>query len=86
MPYQTGVVEALHDHGLTVGYCPGWQTRGSPSFAPRGHVVHHDAGSNWTTPPGILHVAPGCDLGARHATGEGGGDVGRVRRDRRGVR
>lgn len=61
MPYQTGVVEALHDHGLTVGYCPGWQTRGSSSFNPRGHVVHHDAGNNWTTPPGIL-IAGRSDL------------------------
>ena len=54
MPYQTGVVEALRDHGLTVGFVPGWERRGSSSFNPRGHVVHHDAGSNWTTPPGIL--------------------------------
>ena len=54
MPYQTGVVEALRDHGLTVGFCPGWETRGSSSFNPRGHVVHHDAGGNWATPPGIL--------------------------------
>lgn len=61
MPYQTGVVEALHDHGLTVGYCPGWETRGSSSFNPRGHVVHHDAGNNWTTPPGIL-IAGRSDL------------------------
>ncbi len=54
MGYQTGVVEALRDHGLTVGFVPGWQTRGSSSFDPRGHVCHHDAGSNWSTPPGIL--------------------------------
>lgn len=61
MPYQTGVVEALRDHGLTVGFCPGWETRGSSSFNPRGHVVHHDAGNNWTTPPGIL-IAGRSDL------------------------
>lgn len=61
MPYQTGVVEALRDHGLTVGFCPGWETRGSSSFDPRGHVVHHDAGNNWTTPPGIL-IAGRSDL------------------------
>jgi len=54
VPYQTGVVEALRDHGLDLGFCPGWETRGSPSFNPRGHVVHHDAGGNWATPPGIL--------------------------------
>ena len=61
MPYQTGVVEALKDHGLTVGYVPGWQTRGSSSFDPKGHVVHHDAGSPWTTPPGLL-IAGRSDL------------------------
>lgn len=54
MPYQTGVVEALRDHGLTVGYVAGWERRGSSSFNPRGHVCHHDAGNNWTYPPGIL--------------------------------
>ena len=54
MGYQTGVVEALRDHGLTVGFVPGWETRGSSSFYPRGHVVHHDAGGHWSTPPGIL--------------------------------
>ena len=54
MGYQTGVVEALKDHGLTVGYVPGWETRGSSSFNPKGHVIHHDAGSHWATPPGIL--------------------------------
>lgn len=61
MPYQTGVVEALRDHGLTVGFCPGWETRGSSSFDPKGHVVHHDAGSPWTTPPGLL-IAGRSDL------------------------
>ena len=61
MPYQTGVVEALQDHGLIVGYVPGWETRGSSSFNPKGHVVHHDAGSHWTTPPGIL-IAGRADL------------------------
>lgn len=61
MGYQTGVVEALHDHGLTVGFVPGWETRGSSSFNPKGHVVHHDAGNNWTTPPGIL-IAGRSDL------------------------
>lgn len=61
MSRHTGVVEALRDHGLTVGFCPGWETRGSGSFNPRGHVVHHDAGSDWTTPPGIL-IAGRSDL------------------------
>lgn len=61
MPYHRGVVEALRDHGLTVGFCPGWETRGSSSFDPKGHVVHHDAGSPWTTPPGLL-IAGRSDL------------------------
>lgn len=55
MSYQTGVVEAFRDHGLTLGFCPGWETRGSSVFWPRGHVCHHDAiASRWSTPPGLL--------------------------------
>ena len=55
MSYQTGVVEAFRDHGLTLGFCPGWETRGSSLFWPQGAVVHHDAiPTRWTTPPGLL--------------------------------
>lgn len=55
MSYHTGVVEALRDHGLTLGFCPGWETRGSSVFWPQGHVCHHDAvAARWTTPPGLL--------------------------------
>lgn len=55
MSFHTGVVEALRDHGLTLGFCPGWETRGSSTFWPQGHVCHHDAvAARWTTPPGLL--------------------------------
>ena len=55
MSRHTGVVEALRDHGLTLGFCPGWETRGSSTFWPQGHVCHHDAiASRWSTPPGLL--------------------------------
>lgn len=55
MGYQTGVVEALRDHELDVRTVPGWERRGSSSFNPRGHVVHHDAiPTRWQTPPAIL--------------------------------
>lgn len=42
MPYQTGVLEALKDWGLTVHEVPGWKTAGSSLFTPKGHVCHHD--------------------------------------------
>ena len=53
--YHIGVVEALRDHGLTVRFVAGWETRGSSTFWPQGHVVHHDAiPTTWHFPPGIL--------------------------------
>ncbi len=62
MPYQTGILAALRDHGLDARTVPGWETRGSSSFAPRGHVVHHDAiPTRWQTPPAIL-IAGRSDL------------------------
>lgn len=59
MPHQPGVKEALLDWGLVVVEVPGWQTRGSSSFAPRGHVLHHDVitdqpGTHDSVPPIII--------------------------------
>ena len=55
MSYQVGVLEALRDYGLDVGLVPGYATRGSSVFAPRGHVCHHDAGARWWEyPPPIF--------------------------------
>lgn len=59
MGYQVGVIDALRDWGLTVRPVPGWQTRGSSSFDPRGHVVHHDVigdqvGNHDRCPPLII--------------------------------
>lgn len=42
MAYQTGILPALKDWRLAVVEVPGWQTRGSSLFDPRGHVLHHD--------------------------------------------
>lgn len=42
MSHQTGILPALKDWGLVVVEVPGWQTRGSSTFDPKGHVLHHD--------------------------------------------
>jgi N-acetylmuramoyl-L-alanine amidase len=36
--------DALRRYGLTVELVPGWETRGSDAFNPRGSVAHHTAG------------------------------------------
>lgn len=54
MGYQVGVIDALKDWGLTVVEVPGWQTRGSSSFSPRGHVCHHDVIPPYTSTPAII--------------------------------
>lgn len=54
MGYQTGVLEALRDWGLTVVEAPGCRTRGSSSFDPFGHVVHHDVIGHTETLPSIM--------------------------------
>lgn len=42
MGYQTGIITALRDWGLTVIEVPGWRTAGDDYFDPKGHVCHHD--------------------------------------------
>jgi hypothetical protein len=42
MGYQVGILPVLLDWGLVVHEVPGWRTRGSSDFDPRGHVIHHD--------------------------------------------
>lgn len=54
MGYQTGILPALRDWGLTVVEVPGWQTRGSSSFDPRGFVAHHDVIGPLTRCPSII--------------------------------
>lgn len=44
MPYQTKLPAALIKFGLQVKLVPGWQTRGSSAFNPKGSVGHHTAG------------------------------------------
>jgi hypothetical protein len=55
MGYQVGIEPMLRKWGLVVRTVSGWETRGSSSFEPRGHVCHHDAiPTRWTSPPSIL--------------------------------
>lgn len=54
MGYQTGILTALRDWGLTVVEVPGWQTRGSSSFDPHGFVAHHDVIGPQTSCPRII--------------------------------
>lgn len=55
MGYQVGIEPMLRKWGLVVRTVPGWETRGSSSFFPGGHVCHHDAiATRWTSPPSIL--------------------------------
>lgn len=42
MPHQVDILEALRDWRLTIVEVDGWRTRGSSSFDPHGHVLHHD--------------------------------------------
>ena len=44
MPRQLGIPAALRRYGLTVETVPGWETRGSSTFNPRGVVCHWTAG------------------------------------------
>jgi len=61
MSYQTGILEALRDWGLTVVEVAGWRTRGSSSFDPHGFVAHHDVIGPLTSCPSII-VAGRSDL------------------------
>jgi hypothetical protein len=54
MGYQTGIITALRDWGLTVVEVPGWQTRGSSDFNPRGFVAHHDVIGPTSRVPAII--------------------------------
>ena len=42
MGYALWIADAMRDTGLPVSFIPGWETRGSQTFNPRGGVVHHD--------------------------------------------
>ena len=43
MGHQTWIADRLRDYGLAVDEHPGWRTRGSANFDPKGVVVHHTA-------------------------------------------
>ena len=45
MPRDLGLAKRLRAAGLDVVEVPGWKTRGSDSFFPRGAVTHHTAGA-----------------------------------------
>lgn len=42
--HDTGIADRLRAAGITVVEVPGWRTRGSSTFTPRGLVDHHTAG------------------------------------------
>lgn len=44
MPSQLGIPASLRRYGLSVELVPGWETRGSTTFNPRGVVCHWTAG------------------------------------------
>lgn len=48
MPFMTRIPSDLHRMGLKVELVPGWETRGTPSFAPAGVVDHWTAGPRGT--------------------------------------
>ncbi len=56
MPYQTRIPEALARFGLKVETVPGWQTRGSSTFTPRGAVSHWTAGPRGSTTRPSLNI------------------------------
>jgi len=54
MPFQTGLPAALKARGLVVELVPGWETRGSSAFTPKGAVCHWTAGpANSKTRPSL---------------------------------
>jgi len=56
MPYQLGLPAALARFGLRVELVPGWETRGSSIFSPRGSVSHWTAGPRGATTRPSLNV------------------------------
>jgi hypothetical protein len=54
MPFQAGLPAALARWGLKVETVPGWETRGSSAFTPRGALCHWTAGpANSKTRPSL---------------------------------
>jgi len=78
MPYQLGLPAALARFGLTVETVPGWQTRGSSTFAPRGAVAHWTAGPRGTTTRPSLNVVVNGRTGLA-------GPLANVYLDRKGI-
>lgn len=59
MGYATWLPDRLRAHGLVVHEVPGWQTRGSSSFFPRGVVCHHTASHAGSDHPALGIVTNG---------------------------
>jgi peptidoglycan hydrolase-like protein with peptidoglycan-binding domain len=76
MGYQTDLLEALKDWGLTVVEVNDWRTRGSSSFNPGGSVNHHTAGSRNGVIPSLRLLTEGrsdlpgplCNVGQSRST------------------
>jgi hypothetical protein len=56
MPFQTGLPAALKRWGLTVETVPGWETRGSSAFTPKGALCH------WTAGPAGSKTRPSLNI------------------------
>lgn len=56
MPRQLGIPSALRSFGLTVEVVPGWESRGSSSFTPKGVVDHWTAGPCGSTSRPSLNI------------------------------
>lgn len=62
MPRATWLPEVLAAAGCHIELVPGWQTRGSATFDPKGVVWHHTAtGKNWTRKSLIDLIIQGTD-------------------------
>ena len=59
MGYATDLPKALAARGLTVELVPGWETRGSPNFAPFGALAHWTAGPRAGDRPSLNVVVNG---------------------------
>lgn len=53
MSRDVGIADRLRAAGLNVVEVPGWRTRGSDQFAPRGFVLHHTAGTRSGNSPSL---------------------------------
>lgn len=56
MGYQQWIPDQLARYGVPTRLQPGWETRGSSGFNPRGLVIHHDAYHSTSSTSSILNT------------------------------